>query len=526
MNSKARALIFIFSLMLYFFASTYQESPGYMDADYHLYMGQRLSNNFGFSENILWNYLDDPSGLPHPSHTYWSPLASLLAALGIRLFSSLEVFQAARIPFILLAALVPVLTSEIAFRMVKERLIAIWAAIFSLAAPFYLPYLMTTDSFTLSMFLGAMLFLILIWKDKDSLSIKSHFSIGLITGLLFLTRAEGLIWLALILFLSFIDREKNIPKTPAGSRNVVAIMLGFLLVASPWLWRNLQSFGQLFPPGSIRSLWLTNYDDLFAFPVQSLNLANWLSSGFAQIAETIIWAIGQNLIGSVVILGSILLTPMLMFGIWKYRHHLAIRLSVLAWIASLILMSIVFPFQGVRGGFFHAGAAIQPMIWALSAIGLHDLISRAQKKRGWNVRQSQNILGGGLILILSILSVNIFSSRVIGERADNPIWNQSAQHYAKITEYFAQKQILNEQVILVNNPPGWALQSNSSAIVIPNENERALLELADQFAVSLLILEENHPALLDALYKSPKSNPNFQWLVTIEGSHIFQILRD
>jgi len=357
-------------------------------------------------------------------------------------------------------------------------------------------------------------------------SVWSYLSIGFITGLLFLTRAEGLLWIVLFLYLALKKTGKYPSKWQMGSREVLITLLGFFLLSLPWLWRNIQSFGRPFAPGNIRSIWLSNYDDLFAYPVQSLNMSNWLSNGIGPILETALWAIGQNAIGSVVILGSILLFPMLMLGIWKNRHLAATRMSVLAWTASLILMSLVFPFQGVRGGFFHAGAALQPMFWALSAIGLNDLIRWAQKKRAWHAKQSHLILGGGLILILSIVSVNVFITRVIGEAADQPIWNQSAHHYALIAEYLSKAEMLNEQPILVNNPPGWALQSKSPAIVIANENEQGILGLANQFDASIIILEENHPAMLDTLYRDPQGDPKFQWLKTIDGSHILLILRD
>lgn len=526
MTNKLRAFIFLLSLALYFFAASYQDSPGYMDADYQLYMGQRLANNLGFSEDILWNYLDDPSELPHPSHSYWSPLPSMLAAIGIRLFPSLDSFQAARVPFIVLAAFLPLLTSEIAFMISDNRRIAVWAAIFSVVAPFYLPYLLTTDSFTLSMFLGALFFLALIKLDKAIITVWSYLSMGLIAGLLFLTRAEGVIWIVLFLYLALNKTGKYHSNWQMGTREILVTLMGFFLISSPWLWRNFQAFGRPFAPGNIRSIWLSNYDDLFAYPVQSLNMSNWLSNGIGPIVETALWAIGQNAIGSVVILGSILLFPMLMLGIWKNRHLAATRMSVLAWTASMILMSLFFPFQGVRGGFFHAGAALQPMFWALSAIGLNDLIRWAQEKRAWQAKQSQLILGGGLILILSIVSAGVFTARVIGDATERPIWNQSAQHYAMIAEYLSLAETLNEQPILVNNPPGWALQSKFPAIVIANENEQGLLDLANQFDASIVILEENHPAMLETLYRDPQGNPNFQWLITIDGSHILLIQRD
>ena len=60
--------------------SIFQDAPGYMDADYYYAIGLRLNRGYGFSEPFLWNYLDNPNGIPHPSNTYWMPLPSVLAS--------------------------------------------------------------------------------------------------------------------------------------------------------------------------------------------------------------------------------------------------------------------------------------------------------------------------------------------------------------------------------------------------------------------------------------------------------------
>ena len=57
--------------------------PGYMDACYAYNGGYSVASGRGWSDSYLWNYLDDPAGLPHPSHGYWMPLVSLLAAGGM-----------------------------------------------------------------------------------------------------------------------------------------------------------------------------------------------------------------------------------------------------------------------------------------------------------------------------------------------------------------------------------------------------------------------------------------------------------
>lgn len=525
MTKRFSTFLFMLALALYFFAATFQDSPGYMDADYHLYMGQRIVEGFGFTEDILWNYLDNPIELPHPSHTYWSPLPSIIAAGGIRIFSNLETFQAARIPFILMAASVPILTGQIAFQLAAKRSLAKWAAFVVLFSPFYLPYLITTDSFMPSMFLGGLFFLMFSRSAENRWPAFAYLSLGLLSGLLYLTRAEGLIWLLFALGFALARRESNSAVLDSAKRDILPILLGFFLIATPWLWRNAQAFGSLFPPGGIRALWLTNYNDLFAYPPDSLTMTNWLAKGLAQNAGTVLWALGQNALSTIVILSSILLFPFTWLGFWTHRNLRAIQIAILAWGASLLLMSLFFPFPGVRGGFFHAGVVLQPLFWALSAIGLYTAVSWASEKRNWPVNQAWQFLGGGTLLILLVLSFGIFRSRVIGLEVTNPVWDSSAEHYKEIAAVLSGRNLQSSGPILVNNPPGFALQSGMAAIVIPNGNEATLLAVSERFGASIIILEENHPPALEELYLNPRGRNEFAWLASIDDSHILQILK-
>ena len=119
-------LLFILGLGAALIMATFVRNPGYMDADYYFAGGKRLAAGFGFSEIILWNYLDDPSGLPHPSHGYWMPLTSIIAAAGMKLLGNLS-FSAGRTVFILIAGLLPLVTGAIAYSFTHRKVSAFLA---------------------------------------------------------------------------------------------------------------------------------------------------------------------------------------------------------------------------------------------------------------------------------------------------------------------------------------------------------------------------------------------------------------
>ena len=89
----------------------------------------------GFTEPFIWNYLDDPQALPRPSHQYWMPLPSILAALSMRVLG--VNFRAAQVPFVLLSALLPVIAYAIAWQTSVNRRHAWAAALFTLFSGFF-----------------------------------------------------------------------------------------------------------------------------------------------------------------------------------------------------------------------------------------------------------------------------------------------------------------------------------------------------------------------------------------------------
>jgi len=59
-------------------------------------------------------------------------------------------------------------------------------------------------------------------------------------------------------------------------------------------------------------------------------------------------------------------------------------------------------------------------------------------------------------------------------------------------------------------------------IVIPNGDLDTLLAAAQEYHAKYLILEKNHPQLLDELYTSPRSQGKLRYLQSGDGTHFFQ----
>ncbi len=513
MRSLDRWLLFLAGLLLFGLVFLLEPAPGYMDADYYALNGVRIANG-SWDEPFLWHYLDDPAGVPHPAFSYWMPLPAWIASLGMALTPFLG-DAAARLPFALLSACLPLLTASLGYALTRRRLDALLAGGLALLPGFYLPFLPTSDSFVLLMLFGGLLFLLVAQKPVEG--IRPAFQaalLGMLAGLFYLTRAEGLLWLAVVAFLLW-----HVRSVRGASASVWLFLgVGFSLTTLPWMARNYAVFGTPFSPVGLKPLWLTSYDELYIYPAALLTPARWLASGWKSILQARLWAAGQNLQTALAVQGEIFLFPLVVAGAWRLRRSRVVQAGVGAWGLLFLVMTLAFPFAGARGGFFHAGAALQPLWWALAPGGLRVFVSWGERWRGWRPVEAQRVFAFGVLALAALLTGVLFSQRLLGGA-----WGSSEAHYRRIEARLEAAGAPPGAVVMVNNPPGYALVSGRFTIAVPYGDADVLREVAIRYRARYLVLESNYRGgPLDALYHSP---PDFlRLLFTFEDTRVFAIL--
>ena len=495
--------------------SLIQDSPGYMDAEYYFATGQQLAKAEGFTEPFIWNYLDDPQGVPHSSHTYWMPLASMIAAVGMFVTSSLN-FSSARLGFLLLAGLIPPLTAAIAHAISQRRSAAYLAGLLAVFSVFYLPFLPTTDTFGLYMVLGGGFFFILMHENARLLH---YLILGLIVGLMHLARADGVLWLPIAIFASIYLNRSHSHLTPIATR-IVLVCIGYLVIMTPWFMRNQLTFGSLLSPASIKALWFKGYDELFAFPAERLTFTRWWGTGIVEILRVRFWALGQNLQSFMAVQGAIFLTPLILLGGWQLRREKRVQFGILAWMMTLGSMTVVFPFAGARGGYFHSGAALQPLFWSLAVVGLDVFLSWGKRVRRWDLKQARLIFSFALVGLALGLSLFIVNQRFLRTGA----WDESHQKYLLLEEELQALGASPNDEVLVNNPPGFYLASGRQSLSIPEGAPQTLLAVAQRYHVEYIILEYNHSPSLNALYSEPEKSEALELLWSDGDTHILRVL--
>jgi len=521
MTRRDLVILFLIGLAVPLAIAQFQSLPGYMDADYYFGGGVQLAQGKGFTEPYLWNYLDDPQGLPHPSHAYWMPLASIVAAAGM-FITGQKTFAAARLGFLLLAALVPPLTAALAFRLTSNRALSFLSGLLACFPIYYAPFLPVTDNYAIYMLLGISFFFLFSSLPTSKQPSIVCLGFGITSALMTLARSDGLLWLGLSLLVALWHARRL--ASPSHFlffvlRFMFFILLGFFLLMSPWYARNLSAFGSLMAPGGIRALWLTNYNDTFAYPASQLTLQSWLASGWDAILTARLAALRINLLNAFAAQGGIFLFPFILVGLWQLRNDSRIRFAALAWMLLLIAMTLVFPFAGPRGAFFHAGAALQPVWWAAAPVGLEAGVGSA-RKRGWFTPQAFVVFRAALVGIAILMTAVIFAIRVL------PGWEREDGHYTAVERLLVQQGAPPDTIIIVRNPPGYNVVTGRPAIALPTSGIPAILTLTERFHARYLLLEPagTSDALRD-LYDHPDSNAAFRYLGETDGNRLYEIIR-
>lgn len=521
MNWRHYIILFIIGFLVPFGVSRFQSLPGYMDADYYFAGGMQLAEGKGFTEPYLWNYLDDPAGLPHPSHTYWMPLASIVSAIGMWMTGQ-STYAAGRAPFILLSGCVPLLVATLAYSVSRKTRLAMVSGLLSIFSLYYAAFMPVPDNYALFMVFGAAFLLLAPRREK-----WIHIALGALAGLLTLARSDGLLWLGLAgltILWKFALKEDGTRNTfkawltliiPAG----LLALLGYCIVMGGWHIRNLNLFGSFMTPGGGRLLWLENYNQTFIYPPENLTREGFLQAGWDAAIQDRIASFSANLGNTFAAQGEIFLFPLILLGLWQLRHDLRTKIAATGWLILFIVMTALFPFAGSRGSFFHAGAAFQPYWWVAAPIGL-DLLTTWARNHGQFTDKNAPIFFQGILVLLAI----IITGYLVNFRVIASGWAKDDFIYPAVEEKLIDNGINPQDIVIVRNPPGYFIASRRQSISLPFGDESTILTVADKFGASYLVLEEDGTFdSIQDLYDHPEDNPSFNYLGEVDGARLYRI---
>jgi hypothetical protein len=266
---------------------------------------------------------------------------------------------------------------------------------------------------------------------------------------------------------------------------------------------------------------MCSYDELFAYG-QQFDLSHLLSCGNGL--ATRMTGIAAGAVHWLAEAGMIFLTPLIAIGLWRERRTRLFQAAL--WYAALLFaaMTLLFTLAGDRGGLFHSTGALLPFFYAAAPIGLDAAIDWiAQRRRSWNAATAKKVFSAVFIAYAMLLSVFVYSGRVIGPDWNDPVWNQADRVYATIGHWLRARGEL-DPIVMVNNPPGFTYQTGLPSIVVPYGDEADLLRAADQFGARWLVLDENRPELLARVYAEPGTAGRLKLSVEFNQVYVYEIL--
>ncbi len=502
-TSRRSALIFvIMSVIVAFWMVRLIDAPDYTDAHYHFNAALRVVTRQGLTEPYLWTYIGAPEVLPEsgvfPSHLYWMPLTSLIAAAGMQI---LGVDHAgAQLPNVILLTITAGIGYWLGARLGGSRRHAWMAGLLTLFSGFFTRYWGVIDTFAPYAAVGAAC-LVLLGQMGFGARVQSGkstrwaviFAAGVCAGLAHLTRADGV--LMLIVGVAAVLLEKSEPHNTKARRHkatkIVLLTTGYLCVMGLWFARNLNEIGVLLPTGGAQAIWFQSYDDLFNYPpVNTFQTA--LADDTAALFTARLEALTSNLTTFVAVEGMIVLTPLMLIGLIRRRRNPFLRPFLFYVIGLHLVFTLIFPFPGYRGGLLHSSAALIPFWVTLGVIGLDDVVGWLGKRRRWNIGAARWVFSAALMVFAVGLSL------WIGERG--------RVENAGMPSFYTDLDALlpTNARVMINDPAALYGNLGLGGVVVPNAAPDVIAELGVRYQLDYVVIE---PAGLPAPMRVILENP-------------------
>jgi hypothetical protein len=506
------------------------QQPGYTDAYYYAVGARQLHEGQGFNEPFIWNWLDPPSGVPHPGYLYWMPLTTILGWIGMTIGGNS--FRAIQGPFVVLSTLLPLVACGIAWDLTGKRRHALFAGLLAVFPGYYAHVFVLPDNFTPFALSGSLC----LWAAGRGLRSRRAFwfgPAGLAAGLAHLTRADGLLLLGVTLLAAMLSssswlssRSSRTGPIPVRTRSrwkplaisIAFVITGYLLVMGPWFVRNWRALGSPLPGAGTKTLFLTNYDDLFGYG-HPLTLHDYLAWGWGPILESKWQALLLNLQRLWVEGLLVFLLPFAAAGVWRLRRD-SLLWPFLAYLPLLLLvMTLFFTFPGMRGGLYHSGAALLPFFFAVSGPGLEGVLQAAARRfRHWQVQPAWKVFSAGLVVMSMLLTT--FASWRSGVL--NGAWNERDQAYSEIGRWL-DTHGEKDAVVMVGDAPGFAWHTGHLAVAVPNNPLETVMAAADRYGAGYLVLDGKRPRTTDGLFLGEDRNSRLSLRLSENGWQMYEI---
>jgi 4-amino-4-deoxy-L-arabinose transferase-like glycosyltransferase len=469
--------------------------PGHADEAFYYAVAENLADGRGFVIDYVWQFLTLPPALTHASNDYWLPLASVAMAGAFALFG--KSVSVALLPGIVAGlCLAPLL-----YAWSRRSSPSVLAALSAAGLVLWEPNLFAASIVTSTVIYFALLATASLYCASRGLEDPRFFlPAAAAAGLAHLTRHDGVLLLVAIgaaLWLSPLPRA-------ARSRYALLGLLAYGLVLSPWLLLNYRTLGAPFPPGAFRILFVSDYEDRYAY-ARELSLRTYLASGLAPILWARAEAAGWNLrtlwqLGGVLWIGAAAAAVECI--IWRDRRHvLRGHVPAAVFLGALFLFHTLMPFS-----FALVNSAIA-MLPALILVATGTLRQRVR----WTSL---------VVLLLLALGASYYDQAFRHAGTTVSLNNDVGRQLQPLTRLLAEdrgRPPAEEIVVMTRIPWEVHLTTRYRAVQIPNDDLDTILAIARRYRANYLLLPAERAALA-GLYEGTRTDARFPLVATLPYS--------
>jgi hypothetical protein len=465
----------------------------YPDSYYYSDVARNVAAGHGFNVDFIWIFAEvggkipaDPV-LPIPSNAHWMPLASMIQVPFLAIFGPSPI--AAGLPFALIGSLAAPLTWAIARDAGSSRRVAIGAGILVALPALLLVFMVQPDNFSLyqPLVAGAL------WLGARGLrgDARSFAIAGLLVGLATLSRNDGILAGAALAIAFAWDRWRawrsggtRVPTIPLWS--AIACFALFAAVMAPWIWRQLDVFGQISPSSASGKVFFIRSIQEWNSITTPASLDWLLGQGIGPLLASriggLIAAIG---IFSTLAAAQILVVPMII-GAWARRRSVDFG-TFFVYAALLFGFSTLVSAVHVPGGtFIHSAVALVPHAYILVlegvAIGVGWIAAR---RRAWNRDVATSLFSGAVIAYAAILSI------VVGLGVHGG-WEAQRADRRALSAALDLAGATPDARVMSLDAAGFNYISGHPGVVTPNDPIDTIQQVAKAYRIEWLIIERDN----------------------------------
>jgi hypothetical protein len=475
------------------------QTPGHADSAFYYTVAKNIVAGRGLVLDYVFNYLDGLPPIPHYSSDFWHPLASYLLALpmkalGVGVFNATLSSLAAGI----LIAVVAFYAGR-AYGQTAE--FGILTALLTYFAPAQIYMSTTTDA---NVFFGLFGVLALYFAMRGFKNPRYFLLAAVFTGLSHLTRQDGLLLLAAVLGSILIASPPFKKRIVLGATAVLI----HALILLPLLLKNYSIFGAPFPSGPSRTMYLTEYEDFYAYGKTFTLKTYYGELGLKGIYKDKLDAAHDNLALTISFLDRLvaIALPIALLELLLLRRD---RKKLQQLSPALLYSIIVYFFYALvasysRGSTIKSLGSLLPFFYVI----ILDFAFARLKKR-W-------IIYPLLIAACIYLGNNGYQRMVNSHTHYNEVYAQLRQIQQVILNDAARRNLPAAQVVVMSRDP-WELYEATglTAVMIPNNDLETILQVANHYHVQYMILPAPR-ADLHKIYNQKVQDPRLQHIQTFD----------